>query len=70
MHLLFGRAGSIPALVTDGTTMVVMQGAHDVVILYLIVDAIMDAIIEINNFFIDAKIRKSDENRTTRRLIL
>ena len=32
--------------------------------------AIMDAIIEINNFFIDAKIRKSDENRTTKRLIL
>ena len=40
-HLLLGRAGSIPALVTDGTTMVVMQGAHDVVIIYLIVDAII-----------------------------
>ena len=42
-HLLLGRAGSIPALVTDGTTMVVMQGADDVVILYLIVDAIIRA---------------------------
>ena len=42
-HLLLGRAGSIPALVTDGTTMVIMQGAHDVVILYLIVNTIIRA---------------------------
>ena len=40
-HLLLRRAGSIPALIADGTAMVVMQGSHDVVILYLIVDAIV-----------------------------
>ena len=40
-HLLLGRAGSIPALISDGTAMVVMQGTDDVVILNLIVNAVV-----------------------------